>query len=460
MNLARGRELGITKKVDKMTYQLYKPPKEWYEGERVGGGPGGTRAAATATAGGSITHSSGSDDDDDDDDQARARARARARTLSSASASASSSTSSLAGLGNTAAANAPPSHRDGRSQDVVVGRRTTTTRTPTPRISTIRRGTLDLANWMGELVEAIADVPLHKVRIPGTHDSGAYKLSTRRMGDLPAWLRGVNEWTYGVATRPFTGIMVGWGEAQGLNIYDQCRRGSRYLDLRVVHDKGEYFTAHGMAGTSYRDILCQVCKFLDDHPKEVVICDFNHFHRFESASDHVGFLKIVEECLGGHMAPLALRRASSSGGTVTYRELLSAGRRAVCMYGGWDFRGVARRAVEIGCWGRSLHDLWSPWPRARSFSQLLERVKALDRDGAHALGFFVLQGVVTPDARRIGKSLIMPDRHRPRTLKQLAKRVTPRISKLVAGGALRARCVVMVDFIEEADVEGLSLIHI
>jgi hypothetical protein len=34
------------------------------------------------------------------------------------------------------------------------------------------------------------------------------------------------------------------------------------------------------------------------------------------------------------MAPLALRRASASGGTVTYRELLSAGRRAVCLYGG------------------------------------------------------------------------------------------------------------------------------
>ena len=129
----------------------------------------------------------------------------------------------------------------------------------------------------------------------------------------------------------------------------------------------------------------------------------------------------------------------------------------MCMYGGWDFRGVARRAVEIGCWGRALHDLWSPWPKARSFAQLLERVTALDQDGAHALGFFVLQGVVTPDARRIGKSLIMPDWHRPRTLKQLARKVTPRISKLVTGGALRARCIVMVDFIEEADVEGMLL---
>ena len=310
---------------------------------------------------------------------------------------------------------------------------------------------------MGELVDVIADVPLHKVRIPGTHDSGAYNLSTHRMGDLPTWLRSIHEWSYGLVTRPVTGIMVGWGEAQGLDIYGQCRQGARYLDLRVVHDKGKYFTAHGMAGASFADILTQVAQFLDDHPKEVIICDFNHFHRFECAAHHHGFLDIVDQCLGRHAAPLALRRASSSGGTVTYRELLSAGRRAVCLYGGWDFQGVARRAVEIGCWGRSLHDLWSPWPKARSFSQLLERIVALDQDGAHALGFFVLQGVVTPDAPRIAKSLVLPDWDRPRSLRTLAKRVTPLISRLLVGGALRARCIVMLDFIEEADVEGMLL---
>ena len=38
MNLARGRELGIADKVGQMTYRLSNPPREWYEGERVGGG--------------------------------------------------------------------------------------------------------------------------------------------------------------------------------------------------------------------------------------------------------------------------------------------------------------------------------------------------------------------------------------------------------------------------------------
>ena len=59
--------------------------------------------------------------------------------------------------------------------------------------------------------------------------------------------------------------------------------------------------------------------------------------------------------------------------------------------------------------GRALHDLWSPWPKARSFSQLCQRMTALDQDGSCARGFFVLQGVVTPNIRRIAKGLFIPD---------------------------------------------------
>ena len=376
MNLARGRELGIADKVGQMTYRLSNPPREWYEGERVGGGE--------------VTSCSG------------------------------------------------------ESHDILPG-------SPRPR------GALDLANWMGDLAEHIADLPLHKIRLPGTHDSGAYRLSRTRMGDLPRWLRGLAGATRGVATRPVTGIIAGWGEAQALDIYGQLTAGARYLDLRVVHERGRYFTEHGMAGASFESIFAQIDAFLENHPREVVVCDFNHFHRFETAEDHHGFLDLLERTIGLHVAPLALRRASDSGGTVTHRELLRAGRRCVCLYGGWDHRGVARKAVEVGCWGRKLHDLWSPWPMASSRRSLVARLRALDIDGTHAAGFFVLQGVVTPDAARIAKSLVLPDRGRPRTLKALAHKVTPMVCDMVTRGDLRARCIVMLDHIDVADVEGMLL---
>ena len=72
-------------------------------------------------------------------------------------------------------------------------------------------------------------------------------------------------------------------------------------------------------------------------------------------------------------------------------------------------------------------------------------------------GFFVLQGVVTPDAKRIAKAAVLPDWGRPRTLRDLALRVTPMVCRMVTGGSLRAMCIVMVDHIDVADVEGWLL---
>ena len=40
-----------------------------------------------------------------------------------------------------------------------------------PPVSDVTR--LDAANWMGQLAAALWELPLHKIRRPGTHDSGA-----------------------------------------------------------------------------------------------------------------------------------------------------------------------------------------------------------------------------------------------------------------------------------------------
>ena len=328
---------------------------------------------------------------------------------------------------------------------------------------------LDVANWMSQLVSVIADTPLHRLRLPGTHDSGAYHLSRTRMGDLPAWLRAVNAATRGIVTAPLTPFIAGWGEAQSTAIDGQLALGARYLDLRVVREaNGGYYAVHGMAGDSFENVLAQVASFLDAHPGEVVVCDFNHLHRFNRDEHHLQFLDLIERTLGAHVVPPALRRASTDGdGTVTVRDCLVANRRCVCLYDGFDVSpAVARAVAEAGCWERRRSDIWSPWPRAGSRRQLAERMRALEdaegegSGGGHVRrreGFFVLQGVVTPDAKRIAKAAVLPDWGRPRTLRDLARRVTPMVCRMVTGGSLRAMCIVMVDHIDVADVEGWLL---
>jgi len=243
MNLARGRELGISSRVDEGHDWIHKPSRSFYEGKAsVGEATGGSSGDIAVVLGAT----NGEDEDNDSRDE---RAETHVAASSSPAPDVASVVSSSAA--RLHAFNAP------------LG----------------RRARVDVANWMAQLVTHIADTPLHRLRLPGTHDSGAYHLSRTRMGDLPAWLRAVNNATRGIVTRPITPIIAGWGEAQSLDVYNQLKRGARYLDLRVVHERGGYFTEHGMAGASYEDVLTQVAAFLTDHASEIVLCVFNHFHR-------------------------------------------------------------------------------------------------------------------------------------------------------------------------------------
>lgn len=45
---------------------------------------------------------------------------------------------------------------------------------------------LDASNWMGQLAAALWDLPLHKIRMPGTHDSGARRRAARRSHRSPS----------------------------------------------------------------------------------------------------------------------------------------------------------------------------------------------------------------------------------------------------------------------------------
>jgi hypothetical protein len=200
-------------------------------------------------------------------------------------------------------------------------------------------------------------------------------------------------------------------------------------------------------GADVREVLQQLAAFLNTHPGEVVIADCNHFHHFSGRADHVAFIAVLTATLGRHLARREARTVPNSAG-VTLGALVAANTRCVLLYGGSDFMGVAAAAAAANCWPRTLREIVSPWPRAASWHDLAARLGALDAAGAQAPGFFVLQGVVTPNARLIRRGLL----RRPSSLRQLAATVTPEVVRLVAGGTLSARCIVLLDHIDVADV--------
>ena len=107
--------------------------------------------------------------------------------------------------------------------------------------------------------------------------------------------------------------------------------------------------------------------------------------------------------LGSHLAPRSLRSAD---GSVSLRTLRSAGRRAIALYGGADYAGVAADAAAAGCWPRTVREIVSPWPRAPCLEMLAPRLAALEAAHARTRGFLVLQAVVTPSPRLVAAGLL------------------------------------------------------
>lgn len=134
----------------------------------------------------------------------------------------------------------------------------------------------DLSNWMGNLPEAVRNIPIIYLAIPGSHDSLMNFVSRRsgRAPDGPTWLRPM----YIVA--PF--IIKGWVVTQSYSIVDQLRNGIRYFDLRLAYHRGQYRFCHGLYSPYRVEELAKVNEFLNQHPREVIILDLQHVYKCDA----------------------------------------------------------------------------------------------------------------------------------------------------------------------------------
>lgn len=151
--------------------------------------------------------------------------------------------------------------------------------------------------WMTNLPSTLHDEPITKIAIPGTHDSFAFRLTSSPGPDLDAGLRRVH-----LLISP---IIKRWSITQNLTFIEQLLMGIRYFDLRVCrttnhhHARNSPFTfTHGYLGDLVRPHLNEINKFLDEHPKEIVLLDFNHFYDFNDQCGHDQLIHLIHEVFG------------------------------------------------------------------------------------------------------------------------------------------------------------------
>jgi hypothetical protein len=149
-------------------------------------------------------------------------------------------------------------------------------------------------DWMGEMYAERPDTRLSQIVIPGTHDSGAFKIDTEGKCKVTA-IAGTNPVQVSAAERNPCGAGR-LSKAQSRNFTGQLKGGIRYLDMRLGVPENKVVSAkkagkklskkaasrvpiylqHTFVSKRFTKGLNQIVRFARTHPREQIILDFQH----------------------------------------------------------------------------------------------------------------------------------------------------------------------------------------
>jgi len=287
---------------------------------------------------------------------------------------------------------------------------------------------LDRCRWVQDLAQRVSQhhsspcdeadsnevrgVRLGDLVLPGSHDSAAHAAALAHpqplpvAPDAPELLRrhASRRWT-----RPVLNLTRRWAVAQARSLGEQLRDGVRYLDLRVCRapepsapERHELFFCHAILAERVADGLAQIGAFVREHPREVVVLDFNHFYdvderHVEAAIDgsHQHLCHLLLSEFGSALCP---RERATSLSDLSLADMWRHDESVVVLYG---HAPTVERQPHL--WPQSCIE--SPWPDTRHTRQLVQRLdQSLDRRQRDRL--HVLQGVLTPSHATVAASLL------------------------------------------------------
>ncbi|XP_058794322.1 PI-PLC X domain-containing protein 3 [Phymastichus coffea] len=161
----------------------------------------------------------------------------------------------------------------------------------------------NLEFWMTRLPPKLKALPIIQLAIPGSHNTMTYTIEKNNdIGpDEPVPIRNIGR-RLSIVIKP---IIFNWSINQEENVKDQLDGGIRYLDLRVATKPGDnniYFL-HGLYGDNISQPLHIVNEWLNQHPNEVIIVDFQHFYNFDEAN-HRSLINQIKFIFRGKMCPV------------------------------------------------------------------------------------------------------------------------------------------------------------
>ena len=150
-----------------------------------------------------------------------------------------------------------------------------------------------------------------------------------------------------------------------------------------LESENDFFFVHGVYGKKTSDLLNQVSLFLKDHPKEVVILDFNHFYSFTEELD-VRLVHMIYHIFGDK-----LLCPTSKGLSLSLNEIWEESNgRVIAAYRNKDI------VKKFSCiWPGNI--IYSPWFDTSSTAVLLKDLNDRFND-LMANSFNVFQAILSP----------------------------------------------------------------
>ena len=220
----------------------------------------------------------------------------------------------------------------------------------------------------------------------GSHDSGSWFLDKNApLGpDADAALREACK-LFGAAAKD---IVYNWSRTQGLSFTRQLQAGVRYFDLRLSTKPGSQgvYLCHGMYSVPLTSCLTSINDYLNEHQKEVVLLDMNHFYGM-TTDDHDACLKSIMDVFGAKLCPYLDMES------VTLSNLWANKLQVLAFY------QDPSASENFYFWPGA--KIPSFWPNVTDSDQLIKKLEANYARGRPGDTFNVTQGILTPDATMV-----------------------------------------------------------
>lgn len=256
---------------------------------------------------------------------------------------------------------------------------------------------INLSSWMAHT--DISSKKLSELLLPGSHDSGAYKISAELTPNKDKILgkkiagKDIGLSKGFLANRS---LVKNWTITQEHSIKEQLEKGIRLLDFRVSNagtaEKPIFVLSHTFGCCEYEQAIKEVRDFLAENPSEVVVISASLDAENKNTMVEVEekFIELTKKTLSNHLAPVSNHDdiISNLSGKVVYQYEEAEGRPIT------NTEGLIKSGKGI------LKDIW---PNITDADKLNSKIKQDYKKEAEGLPAFASH-VLTPNISMIAKN--------------------------------------------------------